>query len=70
MPLKIQSILFTCTKKATQWNNKSFNKTILYYSENQFFITLTCDSEVSNRIGEALYNRIVLASKYVLILFS
>ncbi|XP_046647471.1 phospholipase D1-like isoform X2 [Daphnia pulicaria] len=33
------------------------------YIENQFFITLASDSGVSNRVGAALYDRIVLAAE-------
>ncbi len=39
---------------------------LLFVVQNQFFITLSKSSQVSNEISEALYQRIVKAHRFVL----
>lgn len=39
---------------------------LMFSLQNQFFITLSRSSQVSNEIGEALYQRVVKANKLVL----
>lgn len=38
---------------------------LMFSVQNQFFITLSRSSQVSNEIGEALYQRVMKANKFV-----